>query len=61
LTKEAGVAATQAFVHKYGDNIMYLEDQLGVIPNADKSEPIFIYGSPVQPVFGDMAWNKKRG
>lgn len=61
LTQQAGVDATAALVHQYGENIMYLEDQLGVIPNADKTEPIFIYGSPVQPVFGDMAWNKKRG
>jgi hypothetical protein len=61
LTKEAGVEATAAFVHKYGANIMYLENQLGVIPNKDKTAPIFIYGSPITPTFGDWAWNYERG
>lgn len=61
LSGQAGREAVAAFVHKYGENIMYLEDQLGVVPTANGEEPIFIYGSPVQPEFCNWAWNQSRG
>jgi predicted phosphodiesterase len=59
LTKEAGVEATRAFVHKFGDNILYLENELAAIPTVHG--PVFIYGSPITPTFGEWAWNRDRG
>ena len=52
--------AVRNFVRPYGENILYLEDEMCNVPANDGS-PIFIYGSPVQPEFGGWAWNKSRG
>lgn len=60
LSREAGVDATRAFVHKYGANILYLENELGSLPLNDGGN-VMIYGSPVQPEFCDWAWNESRG
>ena len=55
LSHEMGVNAVREFVRPYGENIIYLEDELTTVAGAR------IYGSPAQPEFCDWAWNYRRG
>jgi len=55
LSREMGVNAVREFVRPYGENIIYLEDELTTVAGAR------IYGSPAQPEFCDWAWNYRRG
>ena len=55
LSREMGVNAVREFVRPYGENIIYLEDELTTVAGAR------IYGSPAQPEFCDWAWNYARG
>ena len=55
LSREMGANAVREFVRPYGENIIYLENELATVAGAN------IYGSPVQPTFCDWAWNYRRG
>ena len=55
LSREMGVNAVREFVRPYGENIIYLEDELTHVAGAS------IYGSPAQPEFCNWAWNYARG
>lgn len=60
LSRELGTQAVREFVFKHAaPNVMYLENELWATELDGK---VFsVYGSPVQPEFGGMAWNKERG
>lgn len=60
LSQEMGTQAVRDFVFKHaGPNVMYLENELWATELEGKT--FSVYGSPVQPVFGEMAWNVERG
>ena len=60
LSRELETEATRAFVQKHaGPNVVYLENELWATELEGK---VFsVYGSPIQPTFGEMAWNVERG
>jgi predicted phosphodiesterase len=60
LSQQLWPQAVRDFVFKHaGPNVVYLENELWATELEGK---IFsVYGSPVQPEFGGMAWNKERG
>jgi predicted phosphodiesterase len=60
LSNELGPQAVRDFVFKHAaPNVIYLENELWATELEGK---VFsVYGSPAQPEFGGMAWNKERG
>lgn len=58
LSREVGKDAVREFVAPYGLNIHYLEDESYFLCEGENLPCLRIYGSPVQPVFCNWAWNQ---